>query len=166
MAEQTVLPALYYRLFFFYIEPISALVGSYFAAGQPSIYLSLLSSTETSKLVTSAPNTPILISLYQLSNLYLLFALNEHLVLTSTTSLRTWRRLLLCLLIADFGHLATMIPLALEKGWEDVFLRFWVWNSMEWGSVGFVYAGALTRMCFLLGLGVGVKNEKSAVKKE
>ncbi|KAJ3557767.1 hypothetical protein NM688_g1292 [Phlebia brevispora] len=126
MVEQTVLPALYYRLFFYYIEPLSAV----------------------------------------LSNLYLLFALNEHLVLTSTSSLHTWRRLLFCLLVADFGHLATMIPLALEKGWLDVFVRFWAWNAMEWGSVGFVYAGALTRMCFLAGVRVGVKDGKSAAKKE
>lgn len=160
MPEQTVAPALYYRLFFLYIEPISALVGSYYAAGQPSTYLALLSSATTSittsKSPSTPPSTPTLISLYQLSNLYFLFALNEHLVLSSTSSLRTWRRLLFCLFIADLGHLATMIPLALEKGWAAVFLEFWAWTAMEWGSVGFVYMGALTRVCFLLGVGVGV----------
>lgn len=155
-AEQTVIPALYYRLFFLYIEPFSALVGSYYAAGQPSMYLTLLSSTVTRKVTSALPNTPTLISLYQLSNLHMLFALNEHLVLSSTSSLKTWRRLLFCLLVADFGHLATMIPLAAEKGWMEVFVRCWEWNAMEWGSVGFVYAGALTRICFLLGVGVGV----------
>ena len=156
--ELKVDPALYYRLFFFYIEPFSALVGSYYAAGQPGMYLQLLSSTITRKAVAKLlPNTPTLISLYQLSNLYMLFALNEHLVLSSTSSLRTWRRFLFCLLVADFGHLATMIPLAAEKGWMEVFVRFWAWNAMEWGSVGFVYMGALTRICFLLGVGVGVR---------
>ena len=108
-------------------------------------------------------------SLYQLSNLYLLFALNEYLVLSSTSSLRTWRRLLFCLLIADFGHLATMIPLAQEKGWASVFWRVWEWNAMEWGSVGFVYVGALSRICFLLGVGVHGQQEvkeKAAVKRE
>ena len=81
-------------------------------------------------------------------------------MLSSTSSRRTWRRLLFCLLVADLGHLATMIPSALEKGWADVFLRFWAWNAMEWGSVGFVYAGASMRSSFLLGVGLRVEEEK------
>lgn len=155
-------PALGYQLFFLYIEPISALVGSYFAAGQPAVYLTLLSPSSTfPNIAHTQPDTPTLISLYQLSNLYLLFALNEHLVLSSTTSLLTWRRLLFCLLVADFGHLATMIPLAREKGFEEVFVKFWEWNAMEWGSVGFVYVGALMRSSFLL-LTAGKGRDESA----
>ena len=71
----------------------------------------------------------------QLSNLYLLFALNEALVLRSTASVRTWSVLLFCLLVADLGHLSTMIPLALERGWAEVFGRFWTWGAMMRGSV-------------------------------
>ncbi|CAL1699878.1 unnamed protein product [Somion occarium] len=140
-----------YQLFFLIVEPISALVGAYYAAGRPEEYLSLLSSSPTQLVTTS---TPTLISLYQLSNLYLLFALNEHIVLSSTNSLKTWRRLLFCLLLADFGHLATMWPLALEKGVGEVYFRCWDWNAMEWGSIGFVYMGALMRISFLVGLGL------------
>jgi hypothetical protein len=88
--------------------------------------------------------------LLQLANLYLLFALNEHLVLSSTNSLKTWRRLLFGLLVADFGHLISMAPLG-----ADVFWRVGDWNAMVWGSVGFVYAGASMRMSFLAGLGLG-----------
>lgn len=155
----------FYRLFFLYIEPISALLGAYWAGARPSEYLGFLAS---SKLATgagiSSPNTPTLISLYQLSNLYLLFALNEHLVLSSTTSLKTWRALLFCLLVADLGHLATMAPLGFEKGLAEVYLTFWRWNAMEWGSVGFVYAGATMRTCFLLG--VGLSADTSREKRE
>ncbi|PSS08859.1 hypothetical protein PHLCEN_2v3474 [Hermanssonia centrifuga] len=153
--DETVAPSIYYRIFLLYVEPISAIVGSYYAAGQPLLYLNFLSAKPLP--ISQYPDTPTLISLYQLSNLYLLFALNEHLVLSSTRSLLTWRRLLFCLLLADFGHLATMIPLGLEKGLSEVFLKFWSWNAMEWGSVGFVYIGALTRICFLMGLGVNVR---------
>ncbi|KAI0076933.1 hypothetical protein K474DRAFT_1622039 [Panus rudis PR-1116 ss-1] len=152
------IPLLPYRLFFLVIEPISALVGAYYAAGRPAEYLSLLSSTSLQQIPTTPP-TPTLISLYQLSNLYLLFALNECLVLSSTSSLKTWRRLLLCLLIADFGHLATMWPLTLEKGVAAVYLNFWAWNAMEWGSIGFVYVGALMRISFLLGLGLSQRTK-------
>ncbi|KAL6307125.1 hypothetical protein BKA93DRAFT_816078 [Sparassis latifolia] len=144
---------LLYRLFFLYIEPISAVVGSYYAAGRPAEYLAYLSSTPSP--TTTTPPTATLISLYQLSNLYLLFALNEHFVLTSTTSRRTWRCLLFCLLVADFGHLATMLPLAWEKGIADVFLNVAAWSAMEWGSVGFVYAGVSMRIAFLAGIGLG-----------
>lgn len=151
------IPFLPYRLFFLYIEPISALVGAFYAAVRPTEYLSLLSGSgspaKVIQIITPVP-TPTLISLYQLSNLYLLFALNEHFVLSSTDSLKTWRTLLFGLLIADFGHLATMWPLTLEKGVSGLYLRFWDWNAMEWGSVGFVYVGALMRMSFLMGLGV------------
>ncbi|TCD66525.1 hypothetical protein EIP91_001301 [Steccherinum ochraceum] len=168
---------LLYRLFFLYIEPISALVGSYFAAGAPATYLHLLASTaskSTLDVSSNPPNTPTLVSLYQLSNLYLLFALNEHLVLSSATSLITWRRLLFCLLIADFGHLATMYPLAVERGLAvgrtealmRVYAYFWEWNAMDWGSVGFVYCGALMRLSFLLGVGLSSPASEDQARRQ
>ena len=155
---------LVYRLFFLYVEPLSAIAGSCYAGGRPAYYLSDLTASPTAAALTRTitPPTATLISMYQLSNLYLLFALNEALVLRSTASVRTWRVLLFCLLVADLGHLSTMIPLALEKGWAEVFGRFWTWDAMMWGSVGFVYAGASMRTAFLLGLGFG----KDAKAKE
>ena len=168
--EDTFTPPLIYRLFFLYIEPISALLGAFYACFLPQTYLDLLSPNANLAVHTSSTSqitTPTLSSLYQLANLYLLFAINEHFVLSSSTSLRTWRVLLFGLLIADFGHLATMIPLAAEKGWAEVFVNFWEWNAMEWGGVGFVYAGALSRILFLLGLGVQPEREtETGIKEE
>ncbi|KAI0774660.1 hypothetical protein BD413DRAFT_535478 [Trametes elegans] len=143
-----------YRLFFLYIEPISAIVGAFYAGLKPTEYLTYLAASAASVKNAQAPPTPTLISLYQLANLYVLFALNEHFVLSSTRSRRTWRWLLFGLLVADLGHLATMVPLAQEKGYAAVFLRCRAWNAMEWGSVGFVYAGATMRTSFLLGVGL------------
>ncbi|KAG7447785.1 uncharacterized protein BT62DRAFT_947964 [Guyanagaster necrorhizus] len=137
-----------YRLFFLYIEPISAISGC-IAALNPSFYLGELTLASSFK-PDAVRNTQTDIALYQLANLYLLFALNEHLVLSSTSSLKTWRILLLCLLIADLGHLATMAPLG-----RDAFWKVWEWNAMLWGSIGFVYLGASMRLSFLLGLGFG-----------
>ena len=81
-------PALpgFYRAFFLYIEPISAIVGAFYAGIRPREYLTYLASSSALEKLAQSPTTPTLISLYQLSNLYLLFALNEHLVLSSTTS--------------------------------------------------------------------------------
>lgn len=151
------IPYFPYKLFFLYIEPISALAGAYYAALEPKAYLHDLSLPTSRPTITTLP-TQTMMSLLQLSNLYLLFALNEHLVLSSTSSVKTWKRLLFCLLVADFGHLATMAPLGL-----DVFWKVWEWNAMVWGSVGFVYMGASMRIAFLSGLGLG-KEQKKKVK--
>ncbi|KZP02263.1 hypothetical protein FIBSPDRAFT_880457 [Athelia psychrophila] len=142
------IPFLPYKLFFLYIEPISAIAGAYYAAIQPQDYLQDLAPTAPTPHMTTAMG----MTLMQLANLYALFALHEHLVLSSTSSLKVWRRILFCLLVADFGHLATMAPLG-----SGIFWRFWEWNAMAWGSVGFVYVGASMRLSFLAGLGLGEK---------
>ncbi|KAI9695514.1 MAG: hypothetical protein M1836_006431 [Candelina mexicana] len=142
-----ILPAAY-RLFFLTIEPIATLVGAYFAHFQPQTYLDL----------THAPSSPSLsiplgtqIVLTQLSNLYLVFALNEALVLRATSDLKVWRTLLFCLLIADLGHLYSVSGL----GW-DVYLNVMAWNAIDWGNMGFVYLGAMMRVAFLAGIGMPV----------
>ncbi|KAF9022663.1 hypothetical protein BDZ89DRAFT_1018714 [Hymenopellis radicata] len=150
------IPFFPYQLFFIYIEPISALAGAYYAAMQPSDYLRDLSLASAFKPVV-VNTTQTNMALMQLANLYLLFALNEHLVLSSTSSLTTWKRLLFVLLVADFGHLATMAPLG-----SDVFWKVWEWNAMCWGSVGFVYVGASMRLSFLFGLGLQSVKKKSS----
>ncbi|KAG9772455.1 hypothetical protein KCU95_g15102, partial [Aureobasidium melanogenum] len=81
--------------------------------------------------------------------MYAVFALNEALVLRSTTNLRVWRVFLFGLLLADFGHIYSVKDVGL-----DVYWQFWDWNSMYWGNLGFVYVGAATRIAFLTGLGV------------
>ncbi|KAJ7598470.1 hypothetical protein C8J56DRAFT_914143 [Mycena floridula] len=146
-----------YRLFFLYIEPVSALAGAFYAAFLPEAYLRDLSlpSTIAPESLMPVLSTQTTMALLQLANLYLLFALNEHLVLSSTNNLKTWRRLLFCLLVADFGHLYTMAPLGAE-----VFWRVQDWNAMVWGSVGFVYMGATMRIAFLAGSGLGNDEKK------
>jgi len=147
------IPFFPYRLFFLYIEPIAALGGACYAGGLPQTYLAdLVLTPDASTPPQSVLPASVLMTLYQLSNLYLLFAINEHLVLSSTNSIKTWKRLLFGLLIADFGHLWSVAPLGPEVYW-----RVWDWNAMMWGSVGFVYMGAATRIAFLLGLGLGGK---------
>lgn len=139
--------AKFYKYFFLYIEPISTIVGAYYSSLQQQTYLDLTHAT-------SSPQNGIPIStqiiLMQLSNLYLCFAINEALVLRATSDLKVWRTLLICLLIADFGHLYSVNAV----GWH-VYWNVRSWNAIDWGNVAFVYAGATTRICFLSGLGVG-----------
>ena len=145
------IPFFPYRIFFLYIEPVSALLGS-IAAAMPAEYLKMLEfpSTPLASMANVVVPTTTKVSLYQLSNLYLLFALNEYLVLSSTNSARVWRRLLFCLLIADFGHLCTLLPLG-----SDIYWHAWEWNAMALGNVPFVYIGASMRLAFLFGVGLG-----------
>ncbi len=143
-----------YRVFFLYIEPISLLAGS-FIAGRPLEYLSLLTLKPT-PLSDIPDSLPVKIALYQLSNLYLLLAINEHFILKSS-SRGTWRTMLAGLLFADILHILTHIPLG-----PDAFYKFWEWNSMLWGGVGFVYLCALLRAAFLFNIGFPNREKEKA----
>jgi hypothetical protein len=137
-----------YQLFFLWIEPISTLVGAFYAWFQPVTYLELTHARSAPGLLGLPVGTHVV--LRQLGNLYLAFALNEGLVLRATNDLRVWRALLLGLLIADFGHLYSCLPLGLSYYYD-----FANWNSIAWGNIAFVYCGATLRICFLLGVGLG-----------
>ena len=158
MAPKTRRLPMFYKLFFLVIEPISALAGAYMAYFQPAKYLTL-----TTPLSPSPSELPLSTSivLVQLANLYLLFAINEGLVLRSTSDMTVWKTVLFGLLVADLGHLYSVRALGFGG-----YYRFWEWNVMAWGNVGFVYAGALMRICFLskVGLGHG-KDSKAALSK-
>lgn len=139
-----------YRLFFLFIEPVSALVGAYFAHFQQGYYLVLTDAASAPVLTPIPTGTSIVLS--QLANLYLLFALNEALVLRSTVDLRVWKTVLFVLLVADLGHLYTIRSLGL-----DIYLpwNFAKWNAIDWGNIPFVYLGASMRTAFLADVGLG-----------
>jgi len=147
---------LIYRLFFLYIEPVATAVGAYYAHFQQAEYLRL---TVPSALPSaSGPSTAESIVLTQLANMYFVFALNEALVLRVTANRDLWRVFLFGLLVADFGHLYSVNAMGLDTYW-----KFWEWNSIYWGNLGFVYVGATLRTCFLLGLGLpGSSGKKNA----
>lgn len=144
-----------YRLFFLIIEPVSVLVGAYYAHFGPLDYLSL---THAASAPGSAEGIPLStrIVLSQLANLYLFFALNEGLVLRSTGDLKVWRAVLFCLLVGDVGHLYTVRELGI-----GVYYGVSGWNAIDWGNVPFVYLGAAMRVAFLAGVGLdGYKAKK------
>lgn len=137
-----------YRVFLLYIEPLSTIVGAFFAHFLPRTYLDLTHSPSAPPIGAPLPISTTVV-LTQLANLYLLFAINEALVLRATNNLTVWRTLLFGLLIADFGHLYSVRELGYHLYWQ-----FWAWNAMDWGNIGFVYLGATTRIAFLCGVGV------------
>jgi hypothetical protein len=137
-----------YRIFLLYVEPLSTIVGAFYAHFLPRTYLELTDALSAPNFDKPLPTSTAVV-LTQLANLYLLFALNEGLVLRATNDLKVWRVLLFGLLLADFGHLYSVHELG-----HHVYWRFWTWNAIDWGNVGFVYLGATLRIAFLSGLGV------------
>ena len=148
-----------YTYFFLIIEPISALVGAFYAHFKPLAYLQMTHTASSPSYISTIPLSTNIV-LTQLANLYLLFALNEALVLRSTSDLRVWKTVLFGLLIADFGHLYSVSALGPEVYWNVL-----KWNAMDWGNVGFVYAGATMRMAFLSGIGLNAKSSQEAAAK-
>ncbi|KAF2092040.1 hypothetical protein K490DRAFT_31146 [Saccharata proteae CBS 121410] len=136
-----------YRTFFLFLEPVSALAGAYYAHFCPLTYLELTHRPSAPDPAHLPPATAIVLT--QLANLYLLFAINEAVVLRSTNDLGVWKALLLGLLIADFGHLYSVSSLG-----PSVYYDYMRWNAIDWGNVGFVYLGATMRLAFLSGIGL------------
>jgi hypothetical protein len=141
---------LLYRAAFLLIEPVFALAGAIVAHFKPLDYLQLTHGASAPMTTASIPLSTNVV-LTQLANLYLLFAFNEAFILRSTSDLRVWRTALLGMLIADFGHLYSVSALG-----PDIYWKVTQWNVMDFGSVGFVYAGACMRIAFLCGMGLSV----------
>lgn len=130
-----------FRYFFLYIEPISALAGAYAAALRPQFYLEMTHAATAPKF--GIPTSTSIV-LTQLANLYLLFAVNEAVVLRCTDDVKVWSALLSGLLLADLGHLYSVNALGSRIYWNVA-----AWNAMDWGNVGIVYVGAAMRIAFL-----------------
>lgn len=149
----------FYTAFFLVIEPIAALVGAFFAHFRQLDYLQMTHAASAPANVSTIPlSTSVILS--QLANLYLLFTINEALVLRSTSNLRVWRTVLFGLLVADFGHLYSIKELGHQVYWNVL-----KWNAMDWGNVAFVYAGATMRMMFLAGVGLNTESGRKAAER-
>ena len=147
-AEQPPIPLLF-RVFFTTLEPITALVGWYFAHFQQRHYLSL--ATHTPYNIQEEPDPGCAVALRQLANMYLLFAINEALVLRATNDRRVWAALLFGLLVADVGHLWSLRVLDLDH----LYYTVTEWNPMDVGSIGIVYVGMAFRLSFFASLAAG-----------
>jgi hypothetical protein len=156
MASKTTTPPagrftlpLAYTVFFLTIEPISTLVGAYFAYFQPLYYLTLTHAASAPNDASSIPPSTSIV-MQQLANLYMLLSINEALILRTTYDLKVWKVFLLGLLIADVGHIWTVRE---AMGWAG-YWQVWTWNAIDWGNLGFVYLAATMRICFLAGVGM------------
>lgn len=47
----------------------------------------------------------------------------------------------------------------------EIYWNVLKWNRMDWGNVGFVYAGATMRMLFLAGVGMDTASGREAAQR-
>lgn len=145
-----------YRFVFCWLEPVSILTGAIYAHFFQSTYLHLTHAA-SSPGVSLPISTSIVMS--QLANLYLGLAFLEASVLRATPDIKVWKTFLVGLLVADLGHLLTVLPLGTHIYWA-----FWRWNAIDLGNVPFVYFLAVTRICMLLGVGFQKEGVRSRSK--
>lgn len=147
-----------YRIYFRTIEPLCALGGTYLTLFQPARFLGATTPATIFKdiyrtpalqaEVAQQPVTQVLLA--NIGSLYVLFAINELLVLRVTRELAVWRGVVLAMVCADLGHLwGVYAGGGFEAGWIQR------WDGEEWFNVGTLAFGLVLRIAFLLGLGVG-----------
>jgi hypothetical protein len=146
--------ALIYRIWFLYLEPLAALGGTYLSIFNPDRFLSGTLPLPTYLSIASSPNgsvpiTPLLeLLLTNIGALYLLFAINEGIVLRLTKEKSVWFGVMGAMLASDVGHIYAVYAIAPERMWALA-----SWNGDEWVNVGMLVFGAVLRAAFLMGVG-------------
>jgi hypothetical protein len=157
-----------YRFFHLYIEPLLLVPGGiYLSLFQPRKFL--LSTTPSAlvlpydpSLLEPAPITPLIRQLLtNTAGLYILFMLNELLVLRLSNDIRIWRAVVLAMLCCDLVHLWGVWV----AGGPEFMLSPGEWRLEDWVNPGLLGAGAVLRVCFLAGVGIGDGKEDADKRK-
>lgn len=144
--------ALIYRIYFLYIEPLAALGGTYLCYFNPDRFLSGTMPLPAYKAVTQAPDfaiSPILqMMLTNIGSLYILFAINEGVVLRLTKERNVWLAIIFSMVMTDTGHLYAAYAIDPERIFQIL-----LWNMDEWINYGTLTGGLTMRILFLIGIG-------------
>jgi hypothetical protein len=144
--------ALIYRIYFLYIEPLAALGGTYLCYFNPDRFLSGTVPLPAYTATTGVPGftiSPLLqMMLTNIGSLYMLFAINEGVVLRLTNEKNVWLAVMLSMVMADTGHLYAAYAIDPQR-----ISQFMQWNSDEWINYGTLMGGFTMRILFLLGFG-------------
>lgn len=152
--------SLIYRLYFLYWEPFGALAGTYLCLFNPQRFLSgtvplpayLAFSSPIEPLPPSTRTvdiSPLLqMMLTNIGSLYVLFAINEGVLLRLTREKKVWLTVIAAMACADVGHIYAAWEINPERLGEVM-----GWNSDEWINFGTLFAGLGLRVLFLMGWG-------------
>lgn len=146
-----------YKLLLLWIEPVAALVGSLMALLTTDDYFAVMTPRATPLAAT--PHFQVVFE--QLGATYLLFALNEAVLLRASSELRVWKVLVFGILCCDFVHLyATGRAL----GGLHTLVTPGVWRWEDWVNLAMLYVPISMRIAFCLG--VGIAPEDAAKKSQ
>ncbi|KAE8454122.1 hypothetical protein EG329_005046 [Mollisiaceae sp. DMI_Dod_QoI] len=144
--------SLIYTIWFLYLEPVMALSGTYLCIFNPQ---RMLTGTVPLPAITAASSTgaPVITPMMQMlltniGSLYVLFSINEGLVLRFSKEKNVWLGVVGAMLMSDIGHLYAVYAIAPERMWQAL-----AWNSDEWINYGTLWFGAALRLAFMLGFG-------------
>ncbi|PGH05137.1 hypothetical protein AJ79_06885 [Helicocarpus griseus UAMH5409] len=145
MPTKTPLP---YRLWFRYVEPLSALSGAYLAWFRPATYLQMTNAPSFDE--TSTVSELAAFALQQLASVFVFFGLAESLVLHVSNDLKVHRALVFSMIGSDLVWMSCMRGLG---GDEWYWVQPWLWDSVGWGNFGVAWTGFILRVLFLAGVG-------------
>ncbi|OJD17598.1 hypothetical protein AJ78_02297 [Emergomyces pasteurianus Ep9510] len=137
-----------YRLWFEYVEPLTALSGAYIAYFLPATYLQMTNAP--SYTGTIQPPELVVFALKQLAASFVFLGLAEALVLHFTSDLRVYRALMCAMLACDIVYLSSIRGMG-GSAWYWV--QPWLWDGTGWGNFGMTWIGFILRALFLYEVG-------------
>ncbi|KAF7909072.1 uncharacterized protein EAE98_010806 [Botrytis deweyae] len=143
----------FYRIFLLYIEPILALSGAYLAYFEPYKFIhgtapSSLSENFVSLSSTLTPDPVIQFLSTDIAALYVLFTINEAVVLRLTRDYSVWKTVVFAMLLCDVGHFW-----GIYKADSVGIFNVGEWSTEELINYGILGFGSALRIAFLLGFG-------------
>lgn len=156
MGPQLTHISLIYRIYFLWYEPLGALAGTYLCLFHPQRFVGgtmplpafeTFANPATGKIDVS----PVLqLALTNIASLYVLFAVNEGILLRLTREKKLWATVIFAMVCADVGHI-----FAAWQIWPERLALAEVpsWNSDEWINYGTLFLGLGLRLFFLMGFG-------------
>ena len=153
-----------YTLFYLYLEPLFAFLGSLQAAFIPAQYLTFFTPRTHPLISTNSQITHSIfqVPLDQVAACYVLFAWNEAITLrVARNDIRVWKAVLGGIAVCDVLHLAG----AYRVMGSEAFVNPILWRSEDWVNMVLLWPPLASRLAFILEVGVKKSAEVGTKKK-
>jgi hypothetical protein len=148
---------LFYRIYFAYLDPLICVWGAYMDFFDPALVLS-------SHIPNHIPDVGHSMILKQRGGGMLNFGFLSFFLLRYTKDLAIWRMVQIADLLVDFAYFWAVYEALGTQGR----LGTASWRVEDWAAMGITGSATLTRMAFLVGIGLAKgrgKGSKKATKK-
>jgi hypothetical protein len=142
--------SLIYQIYFLYLEPFAALLGTYFChfQGDHFLYGAVPTTAQTLTPLSVSTSPIVQLLLTNIAALYFMFAIVEGGILRLTKDKAVWFAVIGGMMVSDLGHIYAVYAAAPERMFEAG-----KWVAAEWVNYGTLFGGLSLRIAFLLGLG-------------